>query len=510
MDQPLIPVTNPQACSHITTPKLSFTITKHPEEIKPESRLLSRALSFHAHHWQMIPLSSDKSPACNVAAYLTKRQSPEAVEHLFRAITAPHLAVILGNVSRCLYAIESASDAHHSALCAYVRLVSPSALYSIKYKRKQGGLVLFTAKRPIYPHDCHHYRLLGDGHALPLPDGLDPPTVPLPVLVEIPALSGAPCLTFAPIPRPSAHAWSIMRCRTRYDTPAQADAALVRSLSASGIDGQEIERRVMLAPYPSALRKMLPEKRQAKISALIAANAAEPCPKVAEFARAVRAHRWTGRKGDSQRLIMSALVRIAQRVDSLTVSTSRTELSNLSTVRQRAISDHLDDLAQMGWLSRDMSSKYVITCLSCAKPPYLTGIEYIKVGGFAQNAHTEHRGLVEFRGLGRTPWQIYEILTTPASETDLVERTGKHRTTVTRALSKLESAGAVTRSESGQWSRVAGFDPCATAQALGVRHLGARRINQHAQQARANQAELRRLAALSPRPTSPRPEPPSP
>ena len=478
-------------------PKLSYTITKRPEDFKEESRLLSRALDYHSWHWQMIPLGHDQTPACPISPYLTRKQDADAIDGLFRTSTAPNLGVILGDVSRCLYAIESASDAHYAALRSYVLLVAPNALYAIKYDHKPGGLVLFTAKRPIYPHDCQHYRLLGDGHVVPLPDGLAPPSAPPPVLVEIPALAGAPGLTFAPIPRPSAHAWAIMRCRTHYDTPSLADAALVRSLSASGLDAAEIERRVMVAPYLSDLRKMTPAKRLDQITALIAANVSQPCPQVAEFARAVRSNRWTGRKGDSQRLIMSALVRIAQRVDSLTVSTSRTELSNMSTVRQRAISEHLDDLAQKGWLARDPSSKYVITCRSCSKPPTLTGIDDIEMGYFE---HCEHSGLVEFRGLGRTTWLVYESLAEPATQSDLMERTGKLRMTVTRALDKLQSAGAVTRSESGHWSRVSGFDPCATAQLIGVRHLGARRINQHAQQAAAHRAELRRLSDLSPSP----------
>jgi DNA-binding MarR family transcriptional regulator len=270
-------------------------------------------------------------------------------------------------------------------------------------------------------------------------------------------------------------------------------------LSASGLDGQEIERRIMLAPYPSKLRKMPPAKREAKIAALIAENITEPCQRVAEFAVIVRAHKWIGRKGDSQRLIMQALAQIAQRVDSLTVTTSRTELSNLSTVRSQAISQHLDDLEQMGWISRDLASKYVITCRLLTKPDTSTGINDLIVSSFVS---PEHSGLVEFRGLGRTAWHIYEILTAPASDSDLVERIGKHRRSITRALDKLEKAGAVQRNESGQWSRVAEFDPCATAQSIGVRHLGARRINQHAQQAAANRVELRRLARISPRPAS--------
>ena len=487
--------------------RLNYTKTLRPEEIKPESSLLDRALAFRAalpDPWQMIPLDRDLSPACNVAAYLTKKQTTESVASLFADSRAPHLGVIMGNVSHRLYAIESASDAHHAALCSYVRLVSPQALYAIKYEGKPGGVVLFAAKRPIYPHECPEYRLLGDGHVLPLPDDLVSPVVPVPVpvpvLVEIPALSGAPGLQFVPIPRPSSFAWAIMQGKTSHATPALADSALVRSLSASGLDATEIERRVMLATYPSNLRKMPRAKRQASIAALIGNNVTTPDPRVAEFAVMVRHHRWTGRKGDSQRLIMSALATIAHRVNSLTVTTSRTELSNASTVRHQAISDHLDGLEQMGWIHRDPEKKYAITCRLCSKEDTINGIKDIEVSGFEQS---EHLGLVEHHGLGRTAWLIYESLTEPATQPELIERTGKLRMTVTRALTKLESAGAATRNESGQWSRVAGFDHESTAHNLGVRHLGAKRINQHAQQARANRAELQRLGRITPRPSSP-------
>ena len=460
---------------------------------------LPNALYYHDCGLQTLPLPyGSKRPAHgdSWAALQQKRLSRSEVNRRF-AGDDQNIALMFGRVSGNLFGKDCDNPrTYHDTLCQ----VLGSGIKTWITRRGEngsphdgGGTFWFRAPCPVSYVDGDGWHVLGEGHYALAPfsmhpgrthyfpaDGYAHEIFTLPTLTALPGVTLTPALHWR---KPSRWAWRLLRGDPEavgvYNSRSEAECALVASLVNSGFDLDGIERLVMSSknPGPGKFRELwlvgdpansvkpsLDNARRwlrltyEKALQFVRDNPFPARDLACALAEWANTRPWEGRTGTYDHALYNAHVMAVLRCGRNPYQVSTRSLAELAGVGRSAAQRATWRLVEQKLLRRRGSScASVAQTYEMLEPDDLEDVQngtYTHMGGTVYGSFCTQAGdAFRWRALNKTGAELFAVLREglPVSVGDLVDATGRHRTTVTRRLSKMAQYGLVEEFGGSEW-----------------------------------------------------------